>query len=257
MPDASWEMSNCNGRSMNTTWFRVTLKFDISQLASGIPFKFNYDAPARLGVMPRTGTNADVQWLDIDPCYVFHPVNAYEDGTTIVVDVSRMNSAFGGSSDDYAEVGRLTRWTIDTAKGTVREELIDGRAGDFGRVDDRLVGLKARYAYLMALDGEGNSEEPIYGSRLLKYDLGTGQCWEHQLGAGVRGGEPVFAPASPTAAEDEGWVMAIAHDTTTNSSKLVIVDARDFTAPPVAQVHLPQRVPYGAHGSWVPEGTMR
>jgi carotenoid cleavage dioxygenase len=249
-------MHDFNVTRNHVVFMDLPLQFDLSQLASGIPFKFNYDAPARLGVLPRNGSNADVKWLDIDPCYVFHPVNAYEEGDTIVVDVSRMNSAFGGSSDDYAEVGRLTRWTIDTAKGTVREEQIDGRAGDFGRVDDRLVGLKARFAYLMALDGEGNSEEPVYGSRLLKYDLGTGECWEHDLGTGVRGGEPVFAPASPTAGEDEGWVMTIAHDTGTNSSKLVIVDARDFTAPPVAQVHLPQRVPYGAHGSWVPNGTL-
>ena len=172
----------------------MLFRSDLSQLSTGFPFKFNRDAGARLGVMPRNGTNADVKWIDIDPCYVFHPVNAHEENGNIVLHVSRMDSAFGESSDDYAEVGRLTRWVIDTAKGTVDEQQIDARAGDFGRVDDRLVGKKARYAYLMALDGEGNSEEPVYGSRLLKYDLFTGTCVEHNLGDGVRGGEPVFAP---------------------------------------------------------------
>ena len=109
----------------------------------------------------------------------------------------------------------------------------------------------------MALDGEGNSEEPVYGSRLLKYDLATGACIEHDLGAGMHGGEPVFAPRSPDAAEDDGWVMAITHDEGSGTSFLVVIDAQDFSAAPVARVHLPQRVPYGAHGSWVPEGSLR
>jgi carotenoid cleavage dioxygenase-like enzyme len=225
--------------------------FDLDALATGMPFKFKREAGARLGVMPRTGTNADVRWFEIDPCYVFHPVNAHEDGNTIVLHVSRQPEAFGSSNDDYAEVGRLWKWTIDLTAGTVREEQIDDRPGDFGRVDDRLVGLDARYGYLMAMAGEGVAEEPVYGSALWKYDLRSGQCWEHQLGDGVRGAEPVFAPASPDAGEDEGWVISLSHDTNSDESRLLIIDAQNFSAPPVATIHLPRRVPYGAHGSWV------
>jgi carotenoid cleavage dioxygenase-like enzyme len=235
----------------------LPLCFNLSALESGLPFLFDRDAGARLGVMPRHGTNADVRWFEIDPCYVFHGVNSYESGDTIVMHVSRQPEAFGSSNDDYAEVGRLWSWTIDLAKGTVAEQQIDDRPGDFGRIDDRLIGLEARYGYLMALAGEGNSEEPVYGSALWKYDLRDGTCQEHHLGDGVRGAEPVFAPASPDAAEDEGWVISLSHDTNSNESRLLIIDAADFTAPPVATVHLPQRVPYGAHGSWVPDSILR
>jgi carotenoid cleavage dioxygenase len=35
------------------------------------------------------------------------------------------------------------------------------------------------------------------------------------------------------------------------SSDLVILSAQDFTADPVATVHLPARVPLGFHGSWI------
>lgn len=167
--------------------------------------------------------------------------------------VSRQPEAFGSSNDDYAEVGRLWSWTIDLTKGTVAEQQIDDRPGDFGRVDDRMIGLDARYGYVMAMAGEGDSEEPVYGSAFWKYDLGDGTCTEHQLGAGVRGAEPVFAPAALGAGEDEGWVISLAHDTKSDSSKLLIIAAQDFSAPPVATVHLPRRVPYGAHGSWVPD----
>jgi len=32
-----------------------------------------------------------------------------------------------------------------------------------------------------------------------------------------------------------------------------VLDAGDIAAEPVARVHLPQRVPFGAHGSWLPD----
>ena len=90
-----------------------------------------------------------------------------------------------------------------------------------------------------------------------KYDLTTGQCWEHHLGDHSRGSEPVFAPSRANGAEDEGYVITIAHDTAKNASRLVIIDAQDFSAKPVATIHLPQRVPYGAHGSWVPSTAVK
>jgi carotenoid cleavage dioxygenase-like enzyme len=36
----------------------------------------------------------------------------------------------------------------------------------------------------------------------------------------------------------------------------VILDASDFTASPVATVTLPQRVPFGFHGSWVADADL-
>ena len=187
---------------------------------------------------------------------MFHPVNAHEHGDTIVLHVSRQPEAFGTSNDDYAEVGRLWRWTIDLAKGTVTEQQIDDRPGDFGRVDDRMIGLDARYGYLMALGGEGNSEEPVYGSALWKYDLHDGTCTEHQLGDGVRGAEPVFAPAAPDCRRGRG----LDHQPGARH-ELGRVAPADHRRPgllgaPVATIHLPRRVPYGAHGSWVPDRIM-
>ena len=234
----------------------LPLVLNLSLLETGVPFGFDPSAGARLGVMPRNGSNADIRWFEIDPCYVFHPVNAYDCDGKIVIHVSRQPEAFGSSSDDYAEVGRLWRWTIDLSLGTVIEEQIDDRPGDFGRVADKVVGLDAQYGYLMAMAGEGNSEEPVYGSSLWKYDLHTGACWEHHLGDAVRGGEPVFASDPNSDGEDEGWVITIVHNEEKNSSKLIIIDAQDFGADPVAVVHLPRRVPYGAHGSWIPDSSL-
>jgi carotenoid cleavage dioxygenase len=65
--------------------------------------------------------------------------------------------------------------------------------------------------------------------------------------------EPVFVPTSQEADEDDGWVMAYVYDRSTNKSDVVIVHSQDFAAPPVATIHLPQRVPFGFHGNWVPD----
>ena len=249
-------MHDFNVTRNHVIFMDLPLVLDLSLLETGVPFGFNPSAGARLGVMPREGSNTDIRWFEIDPCYVFHPVNAYENGNKIIIYVSRQPEAFSSSSDDYAEVGRLWRWVIDLESGTVREEQVDDRPGDFGRVADSVIGLNANYGYLMAMAGEGNSEEPVYGSALWKYDLQSGKCWEHHLGQGVRGGEPVFAADPESNGEDEGWIITIVHSETSGSSKMIIVDAQDFESEAIATIHLPQRVPYGAHGSWIPDTSL-
>jgi carotenoid cleavage dioxygenase len=42
------------------------------------------------------------------------------------------------------------------------------------------------------------------------------------------------------------------YDATAGTSSLVVLDARDIGAGPVARIALPQRVPYGFHATWVP-----
>ena len=34
----------------------------------------------------------------------------------------------------------------------------------------------------------------------------------------------------------------------------IILDAARFAAPPIATIHLPQRVPFGFHGNWIADG---
>ena len=75
----------------------------------------------------------------------------------------------------------------------------------------------------------------------------------HEFGQDATAGEAVFAPAAPGAAEDDGYVMAYIHNPDRGAADLVILAAQDFTAEPVARVHLPARIPLGFHGSWIPD----
>jgi carotenoid cleavage dioxygenase-like enzyme len=73
----------------------------------------------------------------------------------------------------------------------------------------------------------------------------------HDLGPGQALGEGVFVPRGDDPSEEAGWLVSIACDGARGTSELVVVDVADFDGPPVARVRLPQRVPFGFHGTWV------
>jgi carotenoid cleavage dioxygenase-like enzyme len=230
--------------------------FDLEAAMRGeMPIHWGDDYPSRLGVMPRTGTDADVRWFDIDPCYVFHPMNSYEDGDTIVLDVARMSHVWRESMMDFPPPS-LWRWTIDTSTGRVREEQIDDRPGEFPRVADSVVGLHHRYGYMMAIPENASYDDPMGQSgAILKYDRSTGERTEIDLGRGCIPGEPVFAPAEGATAEDEGYLMTFVYDASTDSSRFVVMDAATMDDTPIASIELP-RIPFGFHGSWVPSSVV-
>jgi len=232
----------------------LPLVFDLDQAVSGAdPFGFRPECGARLGVMPRGGSNKDIKWIDINPCFVFHPMNAYEEDNKIILHVCRQNKAMVGGMDEIYggkdTTGKLWKWTIDLDKETCEEEQVDNKACDFARVDDRLVGLKAKNGYAMAIDE--NAKTLTFGQFLYKFNLEKNERIDHDLGENVFGGEPVFVPKSNDSSEDDGWIMAIVFDKNINKSKLIIVDVENFDKKPVCEVILPQRVPFGAHGSWL------
>ena len=215
------------------------------------PFTWRPDNGARVGVMPRGGSDSDIVWCDIEPCYVFHVLNAYDDADrNVVIDVVRYADMFAtdvhgpGSSANT----RLERWTVDVTRRHVGIELVDDTAQEFPRVDDRQVGRVHRYGYATEIAIATSWAD--LGS-LRKHDLVSGKSQRHDVGTDRAAGEPVFVPASPDAGEDEGWVLAVVYDAATDSSDVLVIDATDFTAPPVATIHLRRRVPFGFHGTWV------
>ena len=214
----------------------------------GMPICWSDDYGARLGVMPRNGTNADVVWYEIDPCYVFHPMNSYEDGDRIVLDVARYQKLAFGPADGEGTPAMLHRWTIDPAAGSVRDEPLDDRAIEFPRVHDRVVGKKHRYGYTVGMGEDFGA----LGASLYKYDVETGKREDHDL-HGCQSGEPVLAALPGASGEDEGWVMTFAYDPGRDKSDLILIDATNFEKEPVARIHLPVRVPFGFHGSWIPD----
>jgi carotenoid cleavage dioxygenase-like enzyme len=211
------------------------------------PYRWEPDAGARIGIMPLGGPASAVTWHDIDPCYVFHGVNAHRDGTDVVLDVCRLSSMF---APDQAFGGDLSerRWTVDTTTGRVRDEVVEAdRPGELPGRDPRRVGRKNRYDYLVEVRDPGGAVD--FGG-VIKRDHRTGRRERWSPEPAVHGGEWLFVPAGTD--EDAGYLLTYLHDDRTDSSELAVVDAADVARGPVARVALPQRVPYGFHGTWVP-----
>jgi carotenoid cleavage oxygenase len=225
----------------------VTFDLDAAMAGHKLPYRWNPDYGARVGLLPFEAEADAVRWFDVEPCYVYHPLNAYEEADgRVVVDVVRYSRMFDqdrrGPGDGTT---RLDRWTIDPAAGKVLEATLDDTPSELPRHDERILGRPNRYGYAMTLS------DGFQPGDAIKYDLVAGTTERHDFGPGRTTLEPVFVPRTADAGEDEGWILAYVYDAGTDRSDVVVLAADDFAGDPVATVHLPQRVPYGFHGNWL------
>jgi carotenoid cleavage dioxygenase-like enzyme len=227
----------------------VILDPEVIEAGFSLPYKWHPEYGARVGLLPREGNAEDVTWHEIDPCFVFHPMNAYEDDHgRVVLDVIRHSKMFASDMTGPSEgTSSLDRWLIDPKGGPVKEQRLDDRSQEFPRIDDRRAGKPYRFGYTTGL----GVDMSLGG--IKKHDIEKGTAELHNEGEKRVFMEPVFVPATPDAGEDEGWIMAYVYDISTNKSDVVIIHAQDFSAKPIATIHLPQRVPFGFHGNWVPD----
>ena len=106
--------------------YDLPVVFSPEALAEGysFPYRWSEGYESRVGLLPLEGGADDVVWCDVDPCYVFHPMNAYDEDGVVVVDLVRHPKMFAThltGPDEGAPV--LERWRIDP----------DGRQGDHAR----------------------------------------------------------------------------------------------------------------------------
>jgi carotenoid cleavage dioxygenase-like enzyme len=220
---------------------------------AGIGFPFHWDESygSRLGVMPLGGPTSAIRWVEIDPCYVFHGVNAYRSGDDVVLDACRMRSAF----DEAGDLGESIphRWTIGTggADLTVTDEVLHDRSMDLPSIDRRYTGRAQRHSWYLMTDDQGDS--PVEFAGLAHLDGERGALEAYEPGPGERLNEGFVVPADD--GEGEGWLLTYAWDRARGASDLLVLDALDLAGGPVARVHLPVRVPYGFHAVWVPGET--
>jgi carotenoid cleavage oxygenase len=232
----------------------VTFSTDALAEGASFPYRWQEGYHARVGLLPRQGDATDVVWHDVEPCYVFHPMNAYDEpgGDGIVLDVVRHSSMFRThvlGPDEGAPT--LERWHLDGRGGPVKEERLDDRGQEFPRVDERLVGLPHRYGYAVGVD----HPDGLVGGEavLVRHDLERATTDVRAFGPDAQVGEAVFVPRTADAGEADGWVLLLAYDGASDTSSLYVLNGEDIGGEPAAVVRLPQRVPAGFHGNWVPD----
>ncbi|MEI6429676.1 MAG: carotenoid oxygenase family protein [Pseudanabaena sp. ELA607] len=233
------------------------LPFVLGLATAGSCIELQPDKPSLFLIFDRQGNLISVP---TDPCFVFHHCNAFERGDELVVD----SVCYGDypklepNSDfldvDFARVvpGQLYRFVINLKTKTVHKSLLVERSCEFPVIHPRCMGRDYRYAYIGATAGTvGNA--PLQA--VLKVDVTTGAQELHSFAPRGFVGEPIFVPRNQetNTAEDDGWVLVMVYDAAQNRSDVVILDAQNITAAPVAVLHLKHHVPYGLHGCFVPD----
>ncbi|HEY5006672.1 MAG TPA: carotenoid oxygenase family protein [Caulobacteraceae bacterium] len=217
------------------------------------PFAWEPEKGSHVGVMLRDAGVDSMRWFTTDACYVFHPMNAWEDGDKILADVMEYPVAplfplVDGTMSERS-AARLVRWTfdLDGATNTIKREPIDDLAGEFPRFDERYAGLAYRHGWFAA-----NAARPgDFGfDSLAHIDQRTGKRVVYTFPSGDVPGEPIFIPRTADAVEGDGWIVAVVYRAAEDRSDFVVFDAQGIKAGPIATAKLPRRVPFGFHGNW-------
>jgi len=244
-----------------TIFMDFPLTFRQERMERGEPgFLFERDRPSWFGIMPRYGDQNSIRWFQASAGFASHVLNAYEDGDEIILIACRMNqfNLAPSDNDPNDQIPYLHQWRFNLTTGGVQERNLSAISSEFPQINQKYTGTPTRYGFGSKL---ANHPMPLFDG-LIKFDFETednGKLRQHihHLGDHRYCGEAVFAPRDGATAEDDGWLLTLVHDEDKNQSELLVVDAQQMEAEPVARVILPQQVPYGFHAIWVGESQLQ
>jgi carotenoid cleavage dioxygenase-like enzyme len=221
---------------------------------SGKSFIHNYVWKPELGVRIHAfdrATGALTRSWTTDPFFVFHTINAYEDGDDVVLDLcAHADDSIIGmldldklrSGSGHSDLGaRPLRLTLSAAGTVATRELADVDL-ELPRINYRTRnGQPYRYVY------GGSAGDAAFLKRLVKIDVADRSVavWEEP---NAWAGEPVFVPRPGATAEDDGVVLSVVLDTDAGASFLLVLDAATFEE--VARARAPHHIPFGFHGQF-------
>jgi carotenoid cleavage dioxygenase-like enzyme len=227
------------------------------------PYAWEPEYGTRVGVMPRRGSTADIVWWRGASCYMFHVMNAWEADGSLFADVIQFATPplfpkpDGSPASETTPPSWLARWEFDLSDPTreFTQTRLEDISGEFPRIDDRFAGLPYRHGwYVCRAEAQPGEPQRLYAG-LRHVDHATAGHDMYLFPAPDVVSEGVFVPRSPDAEEGDGWLLATVWRGATNTSDLVIFDARALAKGPVCTASLPHRVPVGFHGNWFGERT--
>jgi len=221
---------------------------------------FNSELNTRFGVIPRHGASDSIKWFDFEPCFMYHVVNAWEEGDEVVMVACRYLPAKheDGTYDDERTAkmigrlimdSRLWRYRMNVKTGeAIEESLNDDYNVEFPGYNSALTGRYSKWAYLV-----DHHRQDFRWTGIRKMNTDTGEsvgewsddhdhCWY---------AEPWYAPKDNATSEDDGYVVVFVWNDETRVQQLQVFDAQNISNGPIARVTLPQRVPAGFHGCWM------
>ncbi|WP_454254474.1 carotenoid oxygenase family protein [Pseudomonas sp. Marseille-Q8238] len=222
--------------------------------------KFDPSLPTRLGVIPRYGKADEVRWFDFSPCFIYHTINAWEEGDELVMVGCRYMPCEGPDGQIDAETtaadiaqlrmhARLWIWRMNLVTGATHESVLNAEHNvEFPSMNLAFQGRRNRWAYLV-----DHNPDVLHWMGIRKFDLDTGACVGAFSDDPVNAwySEPWFAPRVGSAEEDDGYLVVFCINVATGRSELQIFDARALDNGPLARVIIPVKVPAGFHATWI------
>jgi carotenoid cleavage dioxygenase len=233
---------------------------DLDVVKAGGPYyQWHPDKNMHIALVPRYGSAKDIRWYRAPACSAGHMLNAHRDGSRIHLDVCLYEgNCFPFFPTPAGEVTApvppfLTRLTVDIASrdGHIEKRRLLANVCEMPRTDDRYQGVHYRHGYVICnRAGDGSS-----GIGHVDVQTGALDLWLPGPGDSVQ--EAQFVPRSADSAEGDGWLLVPVSRVSKMRSDLVILEARNLAAGPVATLKIPVRVRSTFHGTWVPESALR
>lgn len=226
--------------------------------AGGPYYQWHPDEEIHVALVPRHGSADGIRWFKGPAGSAGHMMNAYRDGEKIHLDLCFYDgNCFPFFPTPEGEVTApvppfLTRMTFDLGNsggGFEKRRLMDVSC-EMPRTDDRYQGHRYRHGYMICYrSADGSSSIGHYD-----FERETLDVWSPGPGDSVQ--EAQFVPRTPDSSEGDGWLILPVSRVSKMRSDLVILDAQDVSAGPVATLRLPVRVRSTFHGTWVPKATL-
>ena len=229
-------------------------------------FVWDPNLPVMVAVIPRKQGVAGVRWFTSPVLGMeTHTINAWEDGTKLNLDHfftrSGWLSQFPHISDPNArELPPFAeRWTVDLGSDEDRIEImrLHDQVGEMPVIDPRTLGKPTRHFFFGTSNPalgpalEWGPKGPPF-TCLCRADTLTGELDYFYAGPNSAPEEPLFVPKSADAPDGDGWLIAVVGRRAENRTDVVVLDAMNLAAGPVATIKLPARIHEGFHGTWMP-----
>lgn len=221
---------------------------------------FHPDLPSRFGVIPRHGSGDSIRWFESDPTYIYHIINAWEEGDEIVMDACKLGHPEPSQDDRRRYAGPYAnlmawmkldasyhRWRFNLKTGVCREAPLSDLISEFPMINSRLFGQPTRYSYHVSFA----DADTVLFDGLVKYDSQTGTVRRHRFAPGCYGSESPFAPRYNSKGEDDGYVVSFVSIPAEERAELQIFDAQDIEAGPICRALIPNHIASGFHSCWI------
>ncbi|KAF9681111.1 hypothetical protein SADUNF_Sadunf06G0191500 [Salix dunnii] len=171
------------------------------------------------------------------------------------------------SSNDELLFSRFYEWRLNMKTGEVKERNLTGTkfSLEFPMINPSFNGLKNKFGYTQIVHEPASisSGMPKFGglaklfleetaSKEGEHSEGSIKVQYHEFEGNTFCTGSAFVPKEGGLEEDDGWIITFVHDEDVNTSKVYIIDTKNFTSEPVAKFTMPCRVPYGFHGAFMP-----